>query len=79
MVPIITHEKMDSSILDVIGKIQEDAAYKALLKKAFGDDSMTPERIYRSLSQYEYTLISADSKYDRVQRGESEQFNAQET
>src|SRR5690606_6473856 len=71
IVPIITHEEMDSSILEVIGKIQNDASYKELFQKTFGDENITPERIYRSIAQYEYTLISADSKSDKVKRNEA--------
>lgn len=70
LVPIITHEEMDSSILEVIGKIKDDAPYKELFRKAFGDENITPERIYKSIAQFEYTLISANSKYDKVKRNE---------
>ena len=78
LVPIITHEEMNSSIVEVIDKLKGDAAYSALFRKAFGDAAITPERIYKSIAQYEYTLISANSKYDRVIRGEGLQFTAQE-
>ncbi|AWK05702.1 cytochrome-c peroxidase [Flavobacterium crocinum] len=70
LVPIITHEEMDSSILEVMGKIKDDAVYKDLFRKAFGDETITPERIYKSIAQFEYTLISANSKYDKVKRKE---------
>ena len=79
LVPIITHEEMDSSILEVIGKIKEDAVYKDLFRKAFGDETITPERIYKSIAQYEYTLISANSKYDKVKRNEGEKFTESES
>ena len=78
IVPIVTHEEMDSSILEVIGKIKDDLQYKELFKKAFGDKNITAERIYRSIVQYEYTLISANSKYDRVMRNKSETFTESE-
>jgi len=68
LVPIITHEEMDSSILEVIGKIKEDVSYKDLFAKAFGDANITPDRIYKSIAQFEYTLISAGSKYDKVKQ-----------
>ncbi|PBJ15958.1 cytochrome-c peroxidase [Flavobacterium sp. ACN6] len=71
LVPIITHEEMDSSILEVIGKIKDDAIYKDLFKKAFGDEDITPDRIFKSIAQFEYTLISANSKYDKVKRNEA--------
>lgn len=78
LVPIITHEEMNSSILEVIGKIQDEHEYKDLFKKAFGDESVSPDRIYRSMAQYQYTLISADSKYDRIKRNEGETFTESE-
>ncbi|GAA3742069.1 MULTISPECIES: cytochrome-c peroxidase [Flavobacterium] len=72
LVPIITHEEMDSSILEVIGKIKDDASYKEMFKKTFGDQEITADRIYKSIAQFEYTLISANSKYDKVKRKESQ-------
>ena len=78
LVPIITHEEMNSSILEVIGKLKVEHEYKELFKKAFGDGDITPDRIYRSLAQYEYTLISANSKYDKVKRNEGEAFTESE-
>lgn len=78
LVPIITHEEMDSSILEVIGKIENDEDYTDLFYKTFGDTSITPDRIYNSIAQYEYTLISADSKYDRVQQNNGVVFTETE-
>lgn len=78
LVPIITHEEMDSSILEVLDKIKGDAAYNELFRKSFGDENITSERIYKSLAQYEYTLISANSKYDKVNRNEGEIFTESE-
>ena len=66
LVPIITHEEMDASIVDIIGKLTAEPGYPELFRNAFGDDRVTADRIYRSLAQYVYTLISANSKYDRV-------------
>lgn len=78
LVPIITHEEMNSSILEVMAKLKNVPAYKELLLKAFGDEQLTADRIYRSLAQYMYTLISADSKYDRVLRQAGLSFNEPE-
>lgn len=78
LVPIITHEEMNSSIVEVMSKLAEDNTYPAMFRKAFGDSEITPERIYHSLAQYEYTLISADSKYDRVLRNENVSFSQEE-
>src|SRR5690554_4548986 len=47
LVPIITREEMDSSILEVMEKLQKDSTYKNLFLKAFGDVEMTADRIYQ--------------------------------
>jgi len=78
LVPIITHEEMNSSILEVIGKINAINGYRELFRKAFGDEEITPDRIFQSIAQYEYMLISANSKYDRVKRDEGETFTESE-
>ena len=69
IVPIITPEEMNASIGEVIEKLKDDPEYTELLIKAFGDEKMTPDRIYKSIAQFEYTLISNNSKYDKVMQG----------
>lgn len=78
LVPIITHEEMNSSVLEVIDKIKNEYEYRELFSKTFGDENITPDRIYQSIAQYEYTLISADSKYDKINRNEGETFTESE-
>lgn len=78
LIPIITHEEMNSSILDVIDKLVAEGSYTQWFEKAFGDAEITADRIYRSIAQYEYTLISANSKYDKVKRNEGEVFTESE-
>ena len=78
IVPVITHEEMASSILEVIGKISGDTEYKDLFSKTFGDESITPDRIYKSIAQYEYTLVSSNSKYDKVIRNKGATFTQSE-
>ncbi|GAA4244549.1 cytochrome-c peroxidase [Winogradskyella damuponensis] len=78
LVPIITHEEMDSSILEVIGKLESDPSYIELFNKAFQGEGITANGIYNSIAQYEYTLISSNSKYDRVKRNEGETFTTSE-
>ncbi len=79
IVPIVTHEELNSSILEVIVKLQNDPSYPLLFANAFGDPSITADRIYRSLAQYQYTLISANSKYDRVRLHQNEVFTESES
>ncbi|RCW92304.1 cytochrome-c peroxidase [Winogradskyella arenosi] len=78
LVPIITHEEMDSSILEVMEKLEEDEAYIELFNLAFEGEGITADGIYNSIAQFEYTLISANSKYDKVKRNEGATFTASE-
>lgn len=77
IVPIITPEEMNSSVGEVMAKLEADPYYTELFQKAFGDHQITPERIFRSIAQFEYSLISSNSKYDSVMAGK-DSFTAEE-
>ena len=72
--PIVTHEEMDSSLLEVIKKLKDDAYYKEAFAKAYGDSHITSERVLGSIAQFMYTLISTNSKYDHVTRDHTATF-----
>ncbi len=69
--PMESHEEMDEGIANVVKKLQGKDSYRAAFKDAFGDTTVTGERTLKALSSFMLTLISADSKYDKVQRGEA--------
>ena len=71
LVPITTDFEMDSSMPEVVGKLNTDANYKKLFKAAFGDENITGERVLKAISQFMATMVSADSKYDRVLKGKT--------
>ena len=77
LVPITTDFEMDSSMPEVVGKLNADANYKKLFKAAFGDENITGERVLKAISQFMVTMVSADSKYDRVLKGKTA-FTAEE-
>nr|WP_261513118.1 cytochrome c peroxidase [Chryseobacterium paludis] len=69
IIPITDANEMDSSMPEVISKLNLDDKYKKLFKAAYGDENITGERILKALSQFMVTMISADSKYDRYKQG----------
>lgn len=77
LVPITTDFEMDSSMPEVVGKLNADTNYKKLFKAAFGDENITGERVLKAISQFMVTMVSADSKYDRVLK-EKTAFTAEE-
>jgi cytochrome c peroxidase len=77
LAPITNHDEMDESLANIVQKLQRTPTYVALYKAAFGDTLITGEHTLKALSQFMLTLISADSKYDKVMRGEAS-FNEYE-
>lgn len=55
----------------VVAKLERHAEYPALFARAFGDAPINRHRVARAIAQFERTLISADSKYDRWLAGQA--------
>ncbi len=77
LAPISHPDEMDESIENVVRKLQSSNIYPELFKAAYGDEKITGEKTLKAISQFMLTLISANSKYDKVIRKE-EKFTAQE-
>lgn len=77
-------ENGDLDFNDLIAKLQGTAYYPDLFNIAFGDTSISEERIQEALAQFIRSIQSFDSKYDtgRTNTNDDEQpfanFNAQE-
>lgn len=77
LAPVSNPLEMDENIAHVVEKLQRNPRYRALFTAAFGDDRVTGERTLKALAQFELTLVSADSRYDRVMQGR-DSFSRQE-
>lgn len=77
LAPISHPKEMGSSIHEVVMKLQSKKMYRELFYKAFSDSMVTGERTLKAMSQFMLTLVSANSKYDKVIRKE-ENFTEQE-
>lgn len=71
LAPLENHLEMDEKLPNVLTKLQRMEKYKRLFTAAYGSDKMTGERFLKALSQFMLTLVSADSKYDKVMRHEA--------
>jgi cytochrome c peroxidase len=69
LIPIQDHLEMNENLPNVVSKLNDVRTYRLMFDAAFGDKEITPERIGLALEQYMYSLVSGDSKFDRVQRG----------
>jgi cytochrome c peroxidase len=70
LAPIANKDEMDFSLDSSLIRLRRSALYSSLFRKAFGDTSITGERFLKSLSQFMLTIVSANSKYDRLLRHE---------
>ena len=75
--PINHPAEMGEETTHVVEKLQRIPAYRARFKEVFGDSVITGQRLLKALAQFQLTLISCGSKYDRVKEG-SETFTEQE-
>jgi cytochrome c peroxidase len=66
LAPITHPDEMGETIENVIVKLQKTGKYPILFKQAFGDSIITGANTLKSISQFMLTLVSAESKYDKV-------------
>ncbi len=71
LAPITAENEMNETIENVLQKLRKDEEYRKLFKAAFGDEMINTQRMTKALSQFLLMMVSADSKYDKVQRGEA--------
>ena len=69
LAPISHPDEMGENISNVVEKLQNQKIYPPLFYAAFGDSTVTGEHTLQALSQFQLTLISANSKYDKVIKG----------
>lgn len=77
--PITNPVEMGDTLSSVMKKLNNHPQYPGLFEKAFGSDSITTDLVMKALSQFMISLVSADSKYDKVMRKEGVVFSPDET
>lgn len=76
---IENEKEMGESLDNVVRKLNDITEYAVLFSDAFPEiDSITSPYMLKSLSQYMLLLVSDNSKYDQVIRGESSFTNSEE-
>lgn len=77
LAPITAENEMGEKLDSVILKLKKDTSYARMFKAAFGTPLINSQRMLQALAQYTGTLVSFNSKYDKMKRGEAT-FNAYE-
>lgn len=66
--PISNPIEMNETLVHVVTKLQSSKFYRGLFHEAYGDSTITGERTLKAISQFMTTLISSQSKYDKIQQ-----------
>ncbi len=70
VLPVVDPIEMHSTWPRALDKLKQDSLYQHLFTEAFGPNSITQDNATKAIAQFERMLISAESKFDRWQRGE---------
>lgn len=67
---ILNPLQFDNSFSNVVQTISGIEMYPPMFEKAFGDCEVSIDRIAMAISQFQRSLVSANSRFDRALRGE---------
>jgi len=68
---------MAETIDNVVLKLEADSSYRRMFNEAFGDETINSQRMLLALTQFVGSIISSNSRYDKMKRGETS-FNQYE-
>lgn len=68
--PISNPLEMHQNLADLIDELNAHPEYPALFKKVFKQDKITSKQLMFAIAQFERTLVSANSRYDKWVRKE---------
>lgn len=67
--PVPNPIEMHLEWTEAVARLRAHPEYPLLFRQVFGTNEITSDRVVKAIAQFERTLISNDSKYDRVLRG----------
>lgn len=69
--PVVNPVEMHNTWNNAVASLQADPIYPPLFEKAFGTDQIDSVLVVKAIAQFERTLISGDSPFDKYLRGEN--------
>ena len=78
IIPITAEVEMNESFSNIITKLKGDEQYVQLFKEAFENDEVNTDNMLKAISQFLVMMVSAESKYDKVERNEGAVFTEEE-
>ena len=77
LAPINHTGEMAETTKNVVEKLNNSSIYPHLFQTAFGTKQITGELMLKAFAQFQLTLVSSNSKYDEVKKG-NQKFTSQE-
>jgi cytochrome c peroxidase len=71
LAPITAPNEMAEDINNVINKLNADEVYPKMFTAAFGDETITSQRMLFAITQFVNSMVSGNSKYDKVKQGQA--------
>lgn len=71
LMPIVDPLEMDNTLANAITVLSSKQQIRDQFIRAFGSDSITAERMGIAMEQFMLTIVSGNSKWDKVQRGQA--------
>ncbi len=68
--PVTNPNEMGSTWANAVSALKQSQEYPELFRRAFGTDGIDSVRVAMAIAQFERTLISDNSRFDRSLRGE---------
>ena len=76
--PIENPVELHQALAEGVTKLQQTDRYPPLFRAAFGSTTITEASVLKALAQFERTLISSNSKYDKLRRKEISRLSSDE-
>ncbi len=76
--PITAVNEMAETIDNVVAKVGADAEYRRMFQKAFGDETVTSQKMMKALALFMNAMVSYNSRYDRMKRGDTSFSSAEQ-
>jgi cytochrome c peroxidase len=75
--PIQAAAEMSMPLPELIDRLGADSSYRRQFVDAFGDDSISPERIGRAIASFERAIVSSRAPFDRWVGGDERAISAE--
>lgn len=76
--PIQDPLEMNETLVNAVAKLSASKRYTDQFVRAFGDATVTPERMGLAMEQFMLTMVSNNAKYDKWKRGEATLSDSEE-